>query len=149
MNKSVPPILLATLLTSTHALGSECNLQPLAKRWQSAEYVFSGTVTHHEKHAELSGKWCETEGPSCGAKLATLEVDKVWKGTIPKHMVNVFSEDACYCLGTYFKTGTRYIVFGTPVSTQNDLINDLGACHTTQFHIDLQNQLDQLAQPGE
>jgi hypothetical protein len=48
-------------------------------------------------------------------------------------VVTVRSIDGCYCLGTYFSLGDRYIVFATRAAGAAHDMDDMGACATELF----------------
>jgi hypothetical protein len=55
---------------------------------------------------------------------------KIWKGEFPSSNTSIYSEDGCYCLGTYFNVGEKYLVFGKKSTDKGYEILDMGACAT-------------------
>lgn len=73
---------------------------------------------------------CWSEGETCGPKIADVSVGKIWKGKLPSSNTSIYSKDGCYCLGTYFNVGEKYLVFGNKSSQKEFEILDMGACAT-------------------
>jgi hypothetical protein len=90
-----------------------CVTQELKKRYRAADYVFVATVKERVKlEEEKDDGICWAKGESCGSKIATVNIGEVWKGEFETDTATVYSMDGCYCLGTYFEIGKKYIVFG-------------------------------------
>ena len=125
--------LVQALVASVGAM--ECEKQPFDRMDQKATVIFSGTVS---KRVSVDGgaAACDkrsAEKPDCGAKVATFKVNKVWKGK-PSRMLKVFSEDACSCLGSYFKIGDEYLVFAVPPTPERPgIYNANNVCYGTQL----------------
>ena len=101
------------VMLGTSAWGMECPFSTLPERVNAAEVVFVGTVAGRSflEGVESKGRcWTQKNGPECGPKVAHLKVEKIWKGTVGKNAV-VYSEDGCYCTGSYLKPGQTYIIF--------------------------------------
>ena len=123
---------MTTLIISAAVHGMTCAPEATEKLFSKADFIFAGKVVERQKLREQPGGLCWMDGDKCGAKIATMKVGKVWKGT-PGERITVYSEDACYCLGTYFDVGKKYLVFG--VNSQDDAysVKDLGACATDLY----------------
>lgn len=98
------------------ALAMQCMPRPLEENFKAADIIFVGKVEQRQavESSEPDGIcWKQSEKqPLCGSKVATFAISKLWKGTLPDtHSVKVFSNDGCYCLGSYFETGKEYLVF--------------------------------------
>ena len=118
---------------SMPSIAMTCMTEKVKKRFKEADFVFVAAVTAREKLNEESDGICWSEGESCGAKIATVEVGEIWKGEFKSGEASIYSEDGCYCLGTYFPIGSKYVVFGKKSdSTQYD-IRDMGACWTESY----------------
>jgi hypothetical protein len=101
-----------------------------AALFAKADFIFEATVELRQKETgNVSDGTCWTEGERCGPKVATLRVGRVWKGE-PGQRVTIRSIDGCYCLGTYFSVGDRYVVFATRAAGDAYDMNDMGACAT-------------------
>ena len=112
-------VVLALLL---HGLGhaSVCMPLPPNEIAQSAKIAFIGTVTAvaESDYKPWSGCWeSSAQRPQCGGKRVTFEITEQLRGNTSK-TATVLAEDACYCLGPYWKTGAEYIVIGLPVAEQ-------------------------------
>lgn len=128
-------VVFALLLNGlTHA--SECMPLPPNEIAQSAKIAFIGTVTAvaESDYKPWPGCWeYSTQRPNCGAKLVTFEITEQLRGKISK-TATVAAEDACYCLGPYWKTGAAYVVVGLPVAEQTAQIVAANQCGgTTEF----------------
>jgi hypothetical protein len=118
------------LLLSPVTFAMTCIRPEAADVFAKADFVFEATVQMREKIDAPEGpSVCWTEGERCGPKIATLRVERVWKGEPGQH-VTIRSIDGCYCLGTYFSLGDRYIVFATRATGESYDMDDMGACAT-------------------
>lgn len=103
--------LLLTGATALPAFASTCmRMEPheVAKR---AEVAFVGTVLKVEADPYRPWElcWDASHGDDCGGKRVTFELAEVLRGRLEKR-VEVISEDACYCLGSYWEVGSDYLV---------------------------------------
>lgn len=128
-------LLLATfsLLSAQSTISMTCMTENIEKRFESAHYVFEATVKSRVKLNEESDGVCWSEGESCGSKIATVEIGEVRKGKFDSLETSIYSEDACYCLGTYFPVGAKYIVFGKESDNDQYNVYDMGACWTESY----------------
>jgi hypothetical protein len=118
------------LLLSPVTFAMTCVRPDPAELFAKADFIFEATVERRQKVDPPPGpSVCWTEGERCGPKVATLQVGRVWKGN-PGRVVTVRSIDGCYCLGTYFSLGDRYIVFATRAAGDAHDMDDMGACAT-------------------
>lgn len=118
------------LLLSPAMFAMTCMRPEPAALFAKADYIFEATVELRQKvDAPSAPTVCWTGGELCGPKVATLRVGRVWKGE-PGEEVTIQSEDGCYCLGTYFIVGNRYIVFATRAAAEAYDMDDMGACAT-------------------
>jgi hypothetical protein len=90
-----------------------CEKQSIDEVISQAEAVFSGRVqsVRFVPRAIIGQSMCwehRPEAPECGAKVATVAVHRIWKGELRRE-VSVYSEDACYCLGAYFRAGEEML----------------------------------------
>jgi hypothetical protein len=104
------------IMAASPALAMQCMPRPLEENVKAADIVFLGKVTAREPveyKDEDSICWQRSEKmPLCGGKIAAFTVSKWWKGAPPDQTsIRVFSNDACYCLGSVFETGKEYLVF--------------------------------------
>lgn len=109
-------ISIVALLLTAQVYAMDC---PMSWTAQSAEIAFVGSVTAVEESPYSPpgrGRVCwerSVEHPQCGGKLVTLQVSDRIRGDLASS-VTVVSEDACYCLGNYWKKGATYLVFAKP-----------------------------------
>lgn len=112
------PSFMKTLLSilvifcTVFAEASECN--PLAPKHvaKSAEIAFIGSVEGVEQSSYKPNAYCwpyTGRSSRCGGKLVTLKVKQAIRGNVGK-LTTVISEDACNCLGPYWKAGSTYLI---------------------------------------
>ena len=106
-----------------------CVRPPLEQLFARADFVFEATVETRHKLDVPPDPICWTAGDRCGPKIATLRVQRVWKGQ-PGEQTAIRSGDACYCLGTYLMPGERYVIFAIRASGGGSEMTDMGACAT-------------------
>ncbi len=113
-----------------------CSPIPFDEAIQQADVIFKGTVIDREPLSNRSNGLCweQSEGyySDCGSKIATFDVHQLWKGDVDSS-VKVFSEDACYCLGNYFKMGSELIVFARLEDVHNADLIAQDVCHGTSM----------------
>lgn len=129
--KSIAIVFAFLLHGLSHA--SVCAPLPPSEIAQSAKIAFVGTVTAvaESDYKPWAGCWeRSTQRPQCGGKLVTLEIKERLRGNISK-TVAVLAEDACYCLGPYWKTGASYVVVGSQVTEHADQIVAANQCGGT------------------
>jgi hypothetical protein len=109
MNNHYSTVGLFALLILVLPIGSgdsramQCARQPLNEVFDEADAIFAGRISAvHFLPEPSSPGLCWYDGVKCGEKIATVEVGRTWKGEVEK-TAYVYSEDACYCLGTYFE----------------------------------------------
>lgn len=80
----------------------------VAKR---AEVAFVGTVLKVESdpYRPMDLCWDALHGDDCGGRRVTFELGEALRGNL-ETQVEVVSEDACYCLGSYWEVGSDYLV---------------------------------------
>lgn len=105
-------IVVSTLALSGPSMALMC--QPTAPEdiARIAEIAFVGVVTGVEESPyQPSGScWAQTVlKPTCGGKLASFQISETLRGK-PGVAATVLTEDACYCLGHYWKVGASYLV---------------------------------------
>lgn len=108
--KSVALVLAGCL--ASHALASQCAMKSPEKIAESAQIAFIGTVVsvRESQYKPSNSCWGRSEeAPQCGGKLVTIQVTERLLGRVPSR-TEVISEDGCYCLGSYWKVGTTYLV---------------------------------------
>jgi hypothetical protein len=96
----------------THALASQCVMQAPERIAASAQVAFVGIVTAVQESPYKPSDLCwarSREAPQCGGKLVTLQVTESLRGRVSSR-TTVVSEDACYCLGSYWKVGSSYLI---------------------------------------
>ena len=108
-----------------HAHAKQCAPGKFEDNAKTADIIFEGKVIEREPHEITSRKsicWQQESGNNalCGGKLATFEINTLWKGDYTEKTIEVYSEDACYCLGNYFEEDKNYIVFGYKNSSVPD-----------------------------
>jgi hypothetical protein len=81
---------------------------------KEAEIIFSGTASKVNYLEKLDAN---TNMAPCGGKIATFKISKVWKGGSQKNL-DVFSDDGCLSLGSYFEEGKDYLVYAYPKSSE-------------------------------
>jgi hypothetical protein len=101
------------VVASTSAQAMMCEQQTLEEVIPRADAIFSGRVqfVRFVPRAIVGQSMCwehRQEAPDCGAKVATIAVQRIWKGELRREVL-VYSEDACYCLGTYFREGDEIL----------------------------------------
>ncbi len=126
-------IISLVFLLSSGSFAMECVASKLKDKFESADFVFMGTVVQREKIQDNGNGICWNKGELCGPKVATLAVEEIWKGNMALKDVRVYSEDACYCVGTYYELDQRYIVYGNAVDSENFEIHGMGACYSEIF----------------
>lgn len=95
----------ALLVDGRESWAMLCTQQPLDEVIENADAIFTGRIRSVDFLPEPSSpSLCRYDGVKCGGKIATVQVRRVWKGEVEK-TAYVYSEDACYCLGTYFEKG--------------------------------------------
>jgi len=112
---------------------SECTPLSPNEIAQSAKIAFIGTVTAvaPSDYKPWPGCWeHSSQGPDCGGRLVTLEVTDQLRGNIST-TATVLAEDACYCLGPYWKVGAAYLVVGRPVAEHAEQIVAANQCEGT------------------
>lgn len=128
MNK---PILFAVLMMFVEmSFAMQCIPESVEKYYKKADFVFEATVVERNKIADEGKGICWSEGETCGPKIANVKVERTWKGDFPSSNTSLYSEDGCYCLGTYLLVGERYLVFGKKSSQKEFEVLDMGACAT-------------------
>jgi hypothetical protein len=123
---------IACVLLAPGAFATTCIRPEPATLFAKADFIFEGTVETRRKEpvdAAAGSSVCWTQGARCGPKVATLRVGRVWKGA-PGQQVTIRSIDACYCLGTYFSVGDRYVVFAARAAGDAHDMDDMGGCAT-------------------
>ena len=96
------------------AVASTCARLPPAEVANQAEVAFVGTVLEAERDSYRPRRtcWGASRGPKCGGKRVTFAVVEVLRGDVDDR-VELLSEDACYCLGSYWEVGDAYLVIAT------------------------------------
>jgi len=120
-------LFLSLLFFFSNGFSMTCQRQEIEKIYNDFGFVFSGKVVERVKEKGEPGL-CWSEGEACGTKIATIEIFDSWKGNLPT-LVEVESDDACNCLGTYFNVGDQYVIFANKDMDSTKLI-DAGACAT-------------------
>lgn len=90
----------------------------------NADVIFLGKITKRDSFNDGEKGICSeysAKEPSCGSKVATFKVSKVWKGVIWDGSTTVYATDGCYCLGSYFEKGGQYIVFANKNSKMHSV----------------------------
>lgn len=123
----------ALLVCSEVSMAMQCIPEDVEDYYAAADFVFEATVVDRVKIAEESNGICWTEGDKCGAKIATVKVGNAWKGEFKTNETSIYSEDGCYCLGTYFNIGEKYLVFGNRSGEKEYEIRDMAGCATELF----------------
>ena len=104
----------AVALISVNGSAMMCTQPPLNESIGQADAILSGTIAAvRYLPAEVDELFCwhnQVGREKCGAKVVEVTVEKVWKGEV-ESSVFVFSEDACYCLGTYVSNGDKKVFF--------------------------------------
>lgn len=105
-------LLFFCILASSNVNAMQCAEQPFEIMVDKARAIFVGEVVARKRIKSQPGRcWqSSSETSNCGSKVATFKVERIWKGSISEN-AKVFSEDACYCLGSYFEVGDKYLVF--------------------------------------
>lgn len=94
-----------------------CIPDPIEKLYLESDVVFEAVVVKRTRTKEINPKWKKIcwryseRQPTCGPKIALLKLIKSYKGKV-KRLSTIYSEDACYCLGSYLSEGEAYIIFG-------------------------------------
>ena len=122
---------LLILLLSVDVSAMTCLRQEVNELLKSSDYIFTGKVTSRVKVNSEPSEFCWEEGESCGTKIATFEIFDVLKGNISSG-IRIQSQDACYCLGTYFHSGEHYLVFANN-SEGSSVLEDVGGCATEEL----------------
>ena len=92
-----PAVIVAVVVTYLSAsVDAECVVMSVRSRKQSAAFVFDGTVTK----VDQIGLTHES--------MATIEVDRVWKGNVQKHTTVYFERGID---GPVIEAGTRLVFF--------------------------------------
>lgn len=78
---------------------------------KQAEVAFVGTVlkVDADPYRPWELCWDASHGDDCGGKRVTFALGEVLRGRLEKR-IEVISEDACYCLGSYWELGSDYLV---------------------------------------
>lgn len=99
---------------SQSAIASSCAPMPPAKVAAQAEVAFVGTVLRVERDSYRPRRscWGASRGPNCGGKRVTFAVVEVLRGDLSER-IELVSEDACYCLGSYWDVGDAYLVIAS------------------------------------
>ena len=108
------PIFVAILLlfASSGAQAMSCAQGPLEQDIVRADAIFSGEIL--SVRYRQGGSWAfdicspHRDGSLCGEKVARIAVDHVWAGTVSAE-TQVYSEDGCNCLGSYFEQGEEML----------------------------------------
>ena len=111
-------------------LAMQCIQEPVETYYKNADFVFEATVVGRTKVSGEDNGICWSKGESCGPKVADVKVGRAWKGEFLSANTSIYSEDGCYCLGTYFNVGEKYLVFGKKSAEKEYEILDMGACAT-------------------
>lgn len=123
-------LFVALMIFGDTSLAMQCIRESVEKYYKIADFVFEATVVERTKIADQGNGICWSEGEICGPKIAGVKVERTWKGTFPSGNTSIYSEDGCYCLGTYFNVGEKYLVFGKKSSQKEFEVLDMGACAT-------------------
>lgn len=110
-------VVFSLVLLSIDALAMVCEPPSTKELYEKADMVFEAVVEKRirvkEHDQKTDNKYCweySEDQPDCGPKTAHLKIKEVWKGKLDK-LHTIFSEDACYCLGSYLLKGENYIFF--------------------------------------
>lgn len=144
MSKSV--LVAALMIFSEASLAMQCIPEPVEKYYERADFVFEATVVERTKVSGEGNGICRSEGESCGGKIAEVSVGRTWKGEFQSGNTSIYSQDGCYCLGTYFNVGEKYLVFGMKSPESGYEISDMGACATALINNVEPKQLKKLAE---
>lgn len=126
-------LILLVLSFSQSSIAMTCMTEKVTKKFKKADFVFEAKVKSRLKLDQETDGICWAEGESCGSKIATVEIGEVWKGKFDSLETTVYSEDGCYCLGTYLPVGSRYVVFGKKSDSGQYEVSDMGACWTEPY----------------
>jgi hypothetical protein len=93
------------------AIASTCAPMSPAETAEHAEVAFVGTVVEADRDSYRPRDlcWDESHGAECGGKRVIFAVAEVLRGDVGERL-EVVSEDACYCLGSYWEVGDAYLV---------------------------------------
>lgn len=127
----------AMLSTLSLANAETCVTPSLDEKIKSADAIFAGRVIARRK--DISDGEYASDHDSCGGKFAKLKVMASWKGRVLDEQ-DVYSDDACDGLGTYFFTGDDYLVFATYDALDKSLVTDIYGCYTEPLIESLTNQ---------
>lgn len=111
-------------------LAMQCMPEPVEKYYKKADFVFEATVVARTKISDEGNGICWSEGESCGSKIANVTLGRIWKGKFPSGSTSIYSGDGCYCLGTYFNVGEKYLVFGKKSTEKSYEVLDMAGCAT-------------------
>lgn len=109
--------LMSFAFLASSACASECTMKSPKTIAESAQIAFVGTVVWVQESQYKPSGFCwprSDRAPKCGGKLVTAEVTEHLLGRVPSR-VEVVSEDACHCLGSYWNVGSNYLI----VASQN------------------------------
>ncbi len=107
-------ILLFCAPIAERAMASTCEPMSPANAAEHAEVAFVGTVLQVDRDPYRPRHlcWDESHGSHCGGKRVTFAVEEVLRGELGEK-VELVSEDACYCLGSYWDVGDAYLVIAS------------------------------------
>ncbi|MDR7296475.1 hypothetical protein J2X16_001814 [Pelomonas aquatica] len=107
------------ILLASQASASQCKMKSPEEISKETEIAFVGTVTLIEESTYKPSNLCwerSEKAPQCGGKLVTLKVSENLRGELGSS-ATVVSEDGCYCLGSYWKVGSSYLIVAKPNDT--------------------------------
>jgi hypothetical protein len=100
-------------LPTTRAWSTMCEQETLEQVTAQADAIFSGRILSVRFIPNgITGLHCAAhtaDAAKCGAKIAAIAEQRVWKGD-PHAQVLVYSEDWCYCTGTYFQADDEMLL---------------------------------------
>ncbi len=128
------------ILSVADASAMKCRLTSTEKLYKNSDFVFEAVVVKRNRIRE-NGQGIDPEvcwnysedNKGCGPKTATVKIKEIWKGKL-KELPVIYSEDACYCLGSPLSEGTTYIFFSDLAGDDKpyDLIS-VAACGGIRF----------------
>ncbi|WP_395792843.1 hypothetical protein [Aquimonas sp.] len=104
-------ILLFCAPIAERAMASTCEPMSPTNAAEHAKVAFVGTVLQVDRDPYRPRHlcWDESHGSHCGGKRVTFAVVEALRGDVDER-VELVSEDACYCLGSYWDVGDSYLV---------------------------------------
>lgn len=100
--------------------------QSVDQLYKRSDFVFEAEVVKRKPVLAVEDGLCwkySKDRPNCGPKIVDLKIKEIWKGRLDE-TPTIYSEDGCYCVGSYLFEGDTHVIFAKRAEPQKpyDLI---------------------------